>query len=234
MATTLSRTSNTTPYSQYGGSYGYASAQQQATMGRSKGPSSLDASLSGLSSGRGNITNIPGVASVVGGQVRYDMRPSDIKGYLEGGSTSGGGGAAGGQYPLSVAPQTVPRPNAPAMPVYQAPEWDEGAIKSLTRKKAAPQYTKLREAVQAATSASRFENPNVQKMTLRSALAGYGEGIGDIAAGAESAAQSEYARQYATEQQESLVNYQANLQRTMQDWQNAMDIYNRASQNPTF
>jgi len=144
--------------------------------------------------------------------------------------TEAEGGAVGYGMPLGVTPsrENISRPTAPTMPTFKAPTYDEGEVKSLARKHSAPQLTKLREAVQTATSASRFENPNVQRMTLRSALAGYGEGLGAVTGAADESARREYGQRYALEQQEALTNYQAQRAVVMQDWQNAWSQYNRA------
>ncbi len=83
-------------------------------------------------------------------------------------------------------------------PTYAAPTWDEGAIESLTQKKAAPGLRALRQQVQRVTG-RRFDNPQVGRMTLREALQGYGSGIGTVLGSAGETALGEYGRRYGIE-----------------------------------
>lgn len=140
-----------------------------------------------------------------------------------------GGAWSQGAMPLRATPgQTaVPRPATPTLPTFTPPKYDEGEVKALTRKHAARPLSKLRETVQAATSRT-FDNPNVQRMTLRSALAGYGEGLGAVMGAAGEEARSEYGQRYGRETQAELTKWQAKTQMTMQDWQNSWNLYNRA------
>jgi hypothetical protein len=103
-----------------------------------------------------------------------------------------------------------------------APEWDEKEIKKKTQRNAAPQVRQLRQTVQQAMGRN-YENPNVRRMTLRDALAGYGMGLEGVMRGAGQQAQQEYAQEYSKDWQEANINHQT-------DTQNLMNKYNAAWQ----
>lgn len=104
-----------------------------------------------------------------------------------------------------------PTPEYGAIPDFVAPEWDEREINRMTQQKAAPGVRKLRGAVQQAMGRS-YENPNVGRMTLRDALAGYGLGLEGVMAGAGSQALGEYGRKYQTDYQGATTKYTADRQ----------------------
>ncbi len=93
-----------------------------------------------------------------------------------------------------------------AAPSYTAPEWNEGAIESLTQRKARPGLRELRSQIQR-VSGQRYDNPQVGRMTLRDALAGYGAGIGSVLGGASGAARGEYSQKYGIEADVAKTNY---------------------------
>jgi len=131
-----------------------------------------------------------------------------------------------------------------AAPTYAAPEWDEGAISSLTQKRAAPGLRSLRQQVQRVTG-RKYGSPQVARMTLREALQGYGSGIGSVLGGAGSVALGEYGQKYGAEteaarlsyggqmaqwrgetaarSQGALTNYQAELEKRRTGYQSAWD-----------
>ena len=78
---------------------------------------------------------------------------------------------------------------------YTPPAWDEGAIETLTQKRAAPGLRALRQQVQRVTG-RRYDNPQVGRMTLREALQGYGSGVSSVMGGASVAAAGEYGQKY--------------------------------------
>lgn len=88
------------------------------------------------------------------------------------------------------------------------PEWDEGDIKKRAAQIAAPRIRQLRQAVQQAL-VKHYENPNVRKMMVRSALQGYGIGLGNVVSRAQSAAQAEYAKKYSFDMQVAMANFNA-------------------------
>lgn len=65
------------------------------------------------------------------------------------------------------------------------------SIQQLTMQKAAPGLREMRQQLSRASGAG-YANPNVKRMALREALAGYGEGVGSLMSAATSAATSEY------------------------------------------
>lgn len=137
---------------------------------------------------------------------------------------SSGLGSSGSSGADTDQLEDIDMPIAPDMPEYEAPEWDEGEIRTMAAKKSGPQVAKLRQSVQAAM-ARTYDNPNVQRMTLRDALSGYGEGLGSILSAAESAAIQEYNYQYSQEAQAAMTNYQTELNTVMQQWTNDMTNY---------
>ena len=109
---------------------------------------------------------------------------------------------------------------APTMgeaPVWQKPEYDEGKVSALTQKRAAPGVRRLRETTQQAMSAT-YDNPNVKKMTVRDALAGYGTGLESVMAGAGTTARAEYGQEYAADVAGSMATFQGQLTRRAQEF----------------
>jgi len=115
---------------------------------------------------------------------------------------------------------TMPtRPNTPEftmpemgeMPTFEAPLYDEGEITKMAQQNAAPGVRNLRTAVQAVTS-RRSDNPNVDRMTLRDALAGYGQGLEEVMSGARQTASAEYANKYAMEYKTAGMNWETAVQ----------------------
>ena len=110
----------------------------------------------------------------------------------------------------------VPDYESPEMeetPEFEAPEWDEAAINKATQQNAASGIRSLKSAVQQAmASASGSDNPNVQKMLLRDALAGYGEGLEEVMSGARTTATEEYATKYAYEYETAGMTWEAAVQ----------------------
>ena len=112
-----------------------------------------------------------------------------------------------GWDPLSTYDVPEYQPYIPgAAPTYAAPTWDEGAIESLTQRKAAPGLRNLRQQVQRVTG-RRYDNPQVARMTLREALQGYGAGIGSVMGSAGETAMGEYGKKYAIEADVAKTNY---------------------------
>lgn len=63
------------------------------------------------------------------------------------------------------------------------PAYDYNRVEQLGQRLAAPAVSSLRRAVQTANAAT-YDNPNVKRMTLRDALAGYGQGLDSVMSGA--------------------------------------------------
>jgi hypothetical protein len=127
------------------------------------------------------------------------------------GTTTTGGQARGsitqGSTPYATV-QTQQTVAPGAAPEFKAPEYDEGAIKSKTRTIAAAGLRRLRMALSGALSKA-YENPNVRRMVLREALAGYGIGVAGVMGQATQAAGAEYSREYAQQYQTAVQNYNA-------------------------
>jgi len=102
-------------------------------------------------------------------------------------------------------------PEMGEIPTFEAPLYDEGKISKMAQQQAAPGLRNLRTAVQSGLS-RRYENPNVQRMTLRDALAGYGQGLEEVMSGARQSASTEYATKYAMEYKAAGMNWEAAVQ----------------------
>ena len=115
---------------------------------------------------------------------------------------------------------------APVMgpePVLEVPEYDEKKVSALTQKRAAPGVRRLREATRSAMTET-YDNPNVKKMTVRDALAGYGTGLENVMAGAGTTARAEYGQEYAASVDAEMAKFRGALGRESQRF----DISSRA------
>uniref|UniRef100_A0A6M3IMQ7 Uncharacterized protein n=1 Tax=viral metagenome TaxID=1070528 RepID=A0A6M3IMQ7_9ZZZZ len=104
------------------------------------------------------------------------------------------------------------------------PEWDENRIGELTQQEATPDIRRLRQQVRE-VQGKYYDNPNVKRMTLRDAMAGYGMGLEDVMAGARRRAQSEYAAEYGPQATKAQAEYQAELSKVMATYQAAWQDY---------
>lgn len=123
-----------------------------------------------------------------------------------------------------VVGPTGPMPTAGEMPTFAAPARDEGRIKELTQQKSAAGLRAMRSQIQKAMGQG-YRNANVKRMTLRDALAGYGQGIENVMTGAQTAAAGEYNTEYASAYDTAGKNWQTAYQTKMQDWQNKVNDY---------
>ena len=126
-------------------------------------------------------------------------------------SFGGGPGFGGEGMPMGPAPE------------LNLPEYDEDKVSTLTQKRAAPGIRRLREATRSAMSET-YDNPNVKKMTVKDALAGYGTGLENVMAGAGRTATQEYGQQYAASVGVEMAKFQAATNRQSQ----MLDINSRA------
>ena len=108
------------------------------------------------------------------------------------------------------------------VPEFVAPEYDEKQIAKMAQQQAAPGVRNLRTAIQAVTS-RRGDNPNVDRMTLRDALAGYGQGLEEVMSGARQQASSEYAQKYAMEYKTAGMNWEQAVQTVRDKYAGAME-----------
>ncbi len=123
-------------------------------------------------------------------------------------------------------------PSRPNLPEFHMPEYDEREVEKLAQKKAAPEVSRLRQVTQQALSHT-YDNPNVAKMTMRQALAGYGAGLGNIMGNAQGAAASQYDRRFSATTQAALTNYQAQTNMAMQHYNNLFQDYMSGGQTST-
>jgi hypothetical protein len=70
-----------------------------------------------------------------------------------------------------------------------------------------------------------FRNENVKRLTLRDALAGYGQGVENVMSGAQDKAESAYEREYATAYDTAGRNWQSQNQSKMMEWQAKINDY---------
>jgi len=94
------------------------------------------------------------------------------------------------------------------LPTYTAPEYDEGAITTLTQQRAAPGLRALRQQINRASGVN-YENANVKRMTLRDALAGYGQGVASVINAAGTAATNEYNAKYSRQSENAATEFQS-------------------------
>lgn len=133
-----------------------------------------------------------------------------------------GGGPGGGGYGIT-GPLNATTPNIP-LPEMKLPPFDESRISELEQKAAAPGMRALRQSVRE-VQGKYYENPNVKRMTLRDALAGYGAGIENVMTGARREAQAQYEEEYRPQVQKAQMEYQAQVQGVMNQYQNAWKDY---------
>jgi hypothetical protein len=111
----------------------------------------------------------------------------------------------------------IPPEYTPPAP-YVAPVYNEDKVTSLTQEAAAPAVRGLRSAMQTASSAS-YDNPNVKRMTLRDALAGYGQGLQSAVSGASTTARNQYNTEYGIAADTAKTNYQTSAQAAAMQYQ---------------
>lgn len=125
----------------------------------------------------------------------------------KGGKRPGDSGSFGGEAPvMGEAPE------------LNLPEYDERKVSALTQKRSASGVRRLRETTQRAMDQS-YDNPNVKKMTVRDALAGYGTGLESVMSGAGSSARAEYGQEYAAGVNAEMARYRGALNRRSQEYQ---------------
>jgi len=83
-------------------------------------------------------------------------------------------------------------------PEYTPPAYNEDEVTSLTQQRAAPGLRSARSAMMRAIG-GYYDNPNVKRMTLRDALAGYGMAVENVMGGASNTARGEYGQKHASD-----------------------------------
>lgn len=125
------------------------------------------------------------------------------------------GGSSGGSGNLNLV-STVTGDDFAPKPSYKLPEYDTAKVESLGQRFAAPGVRHLRSALQDVQQGS-YENPNVKRMTLRDSLAGYGQGLESVMAGALKEGANIYGQQYGAEVNKAGAEFSAGEARTLQD-----------------
>ncbi len=119
-------------------------------------------------------------------------------------------------------------PSGPAptfeRPTFDAPEFDERAVSSETQRLQAPSIRKLRRSLQEVQT-QRFGNPNVRRMTIRDALAGFGAGLESIGTGARREARATVGEKFAREADVAKTQCAADQQTAQAAYQRAWDLY---------
>jgi len=124
-----------------------------------------------------------------------------------------------------VAP-TYTAPEEYVAPDYTAPTYDESKVDTLTQKKSAAGLRAARQSLQSVTG-GYYENPNVKRMTLRDALAGYGSAVQTVMSGAETEARNQYNTEYGIEADSSKTNYNADVEAGKLNYSSALNTANQ-------
>jgi len=131
------------------------------------------------------------------------------------GQTWGAGGPTGG---------FMTPPSMGSMPEFKLPIWDESKIESKAQRAAGPGMRELRKGMREAQG-RYYENPNVRRMTLRDAMAGYGMGLEKVLGGARREAAAEYAAEYAPKMAKATAEYGGQMNTMMAQYQAAWKEY---------
>ena len=123
-------------------------------------------------------------------------------------------------------------PELKPMDPFTSPEYDKRAVSALRQRHAAPGVRSLRKAVQSALTRS-YANPNVRRLAVRDALAGYGVGLGRVMAGAQASAAQEYGAVYQREQAAAQISYQQQAGERIQTYNRAWDEYMKSATQKT-
>lgn len=119
---------------------------------------------------------------------------------------------------------TAPGTGEFSFPELKLPTLDESRISEIEQKAAAPGLRRLRQSVRE-VQGKYYENPNVKRMTLRDALAGYGAGIENVMTGARREAQAEYQQEFQPQVRKAEMEWQAKVQGMMAQYQNTWRDY---------
>lgn len=126
----------------------------------------------------------------------------------------------------TFTPPAGPAPTLATTP-YAAPEFDERKVAAQAQRIQAPSIRKLRQSLQQAT-AQRFDNPNVRRMTVREALAGFGAGLESVTTGASSQARQVVGAEHARQVDAAKTQFSASQRASEMAYQRAWDLYLRS------
>lgn len=118
---------------------------------------------------------------------------------------------------------TKPLPDTPDARTFVTPEYDEREVAKQTQMQAGSGIRGLRSTLQQAIGTTpSSSNPNVRRMTLRDALAGYGQGLESVMGGAQSRAANIYGQKFAAETAAGKINFNAQVRRDEMDFEKLM------------
>ncbi len=239
------------PYNVYSGDYGYEPGLTSADINNQFGGSYADTYSSSPSASPAPYQPYEGPYS---GMPLYSETPPNI-----GGGGGGGGGSSfpsspglssrpnstpslgsapftiGGPKTVSTQSKILPTDLTPPVyptniPTYTPPAYDTQRVQALTELAAGPGMRNLRTQMREAQG-KYYENPNVKRMTLRDAMAGYGMGMENVMGGARNQATQQYQAEYAPEVAAAQTNYQAQINQMNAQYQAAlMNYMNRVNQ----
>lgn len=139
---------------------------------------------------------------------------------------SGAGGAVA-RYPGMTergGTTVMSAPTIGPMPEFKLPLWDEKKIESKAQRAAGPGLRELRKGMREAQG-RYYENPNVRRMTLRDAMAGYGMGLEKVLGGARREAVAEYGAEYAPQVAKAQAEFGGQVNTMLAQYQNAWKEY---------
>ena len=115
------------------------------------------------------------------------------------------------------------------LPEFDMPGFDESRAEYYAEKAAAHPLAMQKQGLRSALGAARGqENPNVAKSLQRSALRGYGEGLGSILSSARREGLNQYTTsEYNPSVTEARMNFQTDQAEAMQRWNQAVQDRNR-------
>lgn len=93
------------------------------------------------------------------------------------------------------------------MPAYKQPKYDQEKIGLYTQQQMAPGLARMRRGLNS-SGAMYSENPSERDAMYRQAMAGYGQGLGELQAGATRAAQGLYSQEYAGLENQAMRDYE--------------------------
>jgi len=237
------------PYDVYSGDTGYEPGLTSADINDQFGGSSVDSFSSSPAASPAPYQPYEGPYS---GMPLYQETPSSIGGGGGGGSSlpsssglssgsnstpslGSGSFTIGGPKTVSTQSKILPTDLTPPVyptniPTYTPPAYDTKRVQALTELAAGPGMRNLRTQMREAQG-KYYENPNVKRMTLRDAMAGYGMGMENVMGGARSQATQQYQAEYAPEVTAAQTNYQAQINQMNAQYQAALQNYmNRVNQ----
>lgn len=151
-------------------------------------------------------------------------------------------GSASQLYPTRTKSTTTtswepsgPRPELEPGSPYVAPEFEEGRIRAIAQRIAAPQMMAMRRDLMTtiAQSGRYFGNPLARAEATRRALGQYGINIASAMGQAQEGARRQYLSEYQIQAQEAMTNYQREQQDRLTRFKSAFDEWTRTGVQKT-